>query len=208
MRVQRRSFIQLVIASMSTVNLSALAQSSPSAMQSGMQFQGEKPNLALLESIVDAVIPRTLTPGAIDTGTVSWILDIAWETLIKNQEKMLLVMGLSAINAAAMETRGAPFSDWTFDQRSQSLAQLDAAATAPTGSADEQLFRGFWFTVKKLVIVGHYTSEAGCKAELDFNPVPGPFVGDISISEKSRTFYQDWIGVPFIPGAPIGGARS
>jgi hypothetical protein len=131
--------------------------------------------------------------------------------MLRSGERQLLAAGLAALDEAARQTLGAAFDELPLSRRTQVLAIIDVWALdpAPPRGDDAPLqraMRGFWITAKRLVIAAHYTSEIGCKAELDFRPVPGPYSGDLPMTPDSRCYYQDWIGVPFFPHAPPGAA--
>lgn len=204
--VQRRHFMQAWASALATAIAPSVAAGPANA-----QAATDLPSRATLEAVAEALLPRSDTPGAIDTGVTAWILGTAWHQKLRPAERTLLSTGLAALDGAAMESLGMSFSKLSEARRTQVLATIDAWALDPTPPAGEdaavqRAMRGFWTTLKRLVIAGHYTSEAGCRAELDFRPVPGPFIGDRPMTSESRTYYQDWIGVPFFPGSPGAGA--
>lgn len=199
--MQRRSLLQAFAAAMLVQWPAVRAQQLPSAAEAGWR--------STLEALADALIPRTATPGAADTGVVAWITGTAWPRMLRASEREVLAAGLAALDAASREAEGVPFAALPLPRRTQVLATIDAMALDPTpprgdDAALQRAMRGFWYTAKRLVIAGHYTSQAGCRAELDYRAVPGPFVGDLPMTPATRSFYQDWIGVPFFPAAPPG----
>jgi hypothetical protein len=204
--MQRRAFIQAFAGAMAAALSPAVTVTRAFA-----QTAPALPSQATLDAVADTLIPKTDTPGAADTGVTAWILGTAWPQMLRPAERQLLATGLLALDEAATETLGMGFAKLPAERRTHILATIDVWALDPAppkgeDAALQRALRGFWFTLKRLVIAGHYTSEVGCKAELDYRPVPGPFQGDLPMTAQSRTYYQDWIGVPFFPGAPVGGA--
>lgn len=203
--MRRRHFMQAWAGALAAAIAPSLA-TGPANAQAATQL----PSLATLEAVADALLPRSDTSGAIDSDVTAWILGTAWKRMLRPAERTLISAGLAALDSAAAESLGLSFTRLPQARRTQVLATIDAWALDPEppageGAAVQRAMRGFWVTLKRLVIAGHYTSEAGCRAELDFRPVPGPFVGDVPMTAESRTYYQDWIGVPFFPGSPGAG---
>jgi len=81
-------------------------------------------------------------------------------------------------------------------QREAYLGALDARLNSPTASDLKNPSLEFLAVVKRLTVIGFFTSETGARHELDVELFPGPFVGEKTMNAQSRTFYEDAFGVP------------
>lgn len=119
-----------------------------------------------LEGVCDILLPESDTPGALAAGVPNFIdhLLANWASF-DSQERFAL--GLDSVEHQAHTNFGASFTRLNAAQRFQVLREVDIKAMS---SADHP-FR----LVKKLVIFGYYTSEAGGSEELRFDPVPGKY---------------------------------
>lgn len=95
----------------------------------------------LLSAIADTIVPRTDTPGAVDTG-VPALFDAllkSWASPIRRKE---LIAALEAINGLGRED-GKPFADLPAERRHALLAAHDVASLKPAapGSKTAEAFQ-------------------------------------------------------------------
>src|SRR4051794_31313778 len=132
------------------VTIAALAAASTADAQTKTFLSPSE--LDWLKSLVDAIIPRTDTPGASDAG-VHLFID---RRLAANQPQTeLFRAGMKAIDADAQARFGAAFPALTADQQ---VEILTAMQTQP-----------FFRTMKGLTVDGYYTSEEGLTKELGWH---------------------------------------
>jgi len=138
----------------------------------------------LVATIADHILPETDTPGARAVGVHRFIDAMLAESYpAKDRERFLA--GLADVDARARRTCGRAFLQCaTTDQRAL-LVHLDREAFATTPGTGEALF---FRTMKKLTLVGYYTSEIGATRELHHAPVPGRFDGCVPLAESGRTW--------------------
>ncbi len=128
-------------------------QEQPAGSPAQIQFFSPD-DLQLLTKLVDAIIPRTDTPGASDAGVPRFIDHVA----AANKEKArVLLRGLVAL-------REAGFADASPEQRTMMLNQLSEGSDA------------FFRLAKDLTIDGYYASRDGLVTELGYH-------GDTFLSE-------------------------
>ena len=139
---------------------------------------------SLLDAIVDRIIPRTDTPGALDAGVPSFI-DTMMAEFYKEEEKTAFRNGLAQVEKDAQAAHGKSFTSLTPEQQDELLMKYDAEAYAEGRSPeDKHPFR----MAKELVVLGFCTSEVGATEFLKYEPVPGAYKGCIPFSEVGVTW--------------------
>lgn len=160
----------------------------------------------LMREVSQLIIPRTATAGAGDVGAGDFAILALAHGLEKS--RVVLPQGAAAdylphrradgsldqvrwLEAALDKRAGGDFLELSADQRSQTLAALDAEAYA------EGVKEHPWHTVKALVLTGYYTSEVGGSQELRFELVPGRYDPDLPVTPETRAYSSDWTAVDF-----------
>lgn len=117
----------------------------------------------MMARVAELIIPKTDTPGAIDVGVPAFIEIMLRDGYTKPVQDVFLA-GLS-------DLAGKGFLSASPDQQTTLLKQIEANAltNAKSGSVS------FWQLIKELTVWGYFTSEAGIKSSLDYQPIPGKF---------------------------------
>src|SRR2546423_1629516 len=137
----RREALRSIAAAATLPVLHAQNQSAAKPAQAGFFTPDD---LRLLSKLVDAIIPRTETPGASDAGVPLYIDHLA---SANKEVATALVKGLR-------ELRGAGFADASAQRTVQMLTALNDSSDA------------FFRLVKDLTIDGYYSSREGLVTEL------------------------------------------
>ncbi|NHN36867.1 gluconate 2-dehydrogenase subunit 3 family protein [Pseudomaricurvus alcaniphilus] len=124
----------------------------------------------LLNYICDKTIPDTETPGALAVNVPAFIS---------------LALGHAFCNTSGDELRrlreeldqaaGGAFMSLSEPQRFSVFFQYDADCF----SSFESSRRSVWPVIKKLILMGYYTSETGASKELQYTFTPGSFKADL-----------------------------
>lgn len=133
--------------------------------------------LALLERIVDIIIPDTDTPGAVAAGVPEFLRDLLAEWA-SDQTRTQFQGVLEAIDKSAWARFGAGFLELSTERRLEALRRFDDEAI---GRADPA-----YLNFKQLVLVGYYQSEIGATQELRFELVPGAWRSCLPLTEVGR----------------------
>ena len=139
--------------------------------------------LDVLSAVVDAVIPRTDTPGASDVGVPAFIdrLLSRWADEAPRQRVL-----------AGLDELGADFLAADDEARLATLTALDVEAArareARRSRDGEREPLPFFATLKEWTLAGYYTSEAGATRELRWLAVPGRYDADVPLSEVGRAW--------------------
>ena len=144
---------------------------------------------ATVSALADQIIPRTDTPGALDVGVPAFI-DRMLAGYYTDKERSVIRAGLASIDADANKLRGKPFAQLTSDEQVALMKQYDQAqfdhtrANANVQGAPPHHFR----LIKELTIIGFCTSEAGATKLMRYEQTPGPFRGDVPVSEIGKAW--------------------
>ncbi len=140
----------------------------------------------LLEYVCDQTIPATSTPGALAVKVPDFI-------------RMALANGLTGANGDELDrlireldgSAGSAFMDLAPAVRLDILSRHDATCFASHDSAA----RFVWPLVKRLILMGYYTSEVGASQELEFVLDPGGFKPNLPYRKGDRAQSADYFGV-------------
>lgn len=146
-------------------------------------LSGER--FSLVERAVDIIIPPTDTPGAAAAG-VHRFIDTMLADWANEDSRDLLVRAIDDIDASARETHGLSFLELGEDRQAALLETIDRESY---GGADS---RAPFVMLKRLTILGYYTSEIGASVELRFDPVPGASPGCVPLDDIGRAWYKHW----------------
>lgn len=139
---------------------------------------------ALVLTLLSIVIPNTKTPGAGNQANSEFIIRAVEAGLMGVADDTIDLL------AADLDRRaGMVFLNLSQARAESIVAQLDKDVFAG-GSARPSP----WRTVKALILMSYYTSEAGASQELRYEFVPGRFDPDIVIDPDWRPLSNDWSG--------------
>jgi hypothetical protein len=202
--MDRREVLRLLgsTAAISAFPLEALTliqQASAQAVQStGLKTLNPHQN-ATVTTIAELIIPETDTPGA-KSAKVNEFIDLLLTDWYDPSETQLFLSGLADVDAQSKRLFSKDFVDCTPAQQTQLLHTMDEGAmqfaralkaTAPrTKVSLEQTTpppTNFFYTMKKLTLVGYYTSEPGFEKELGKSIIPPGHAGCAPLSQTRVT---------------------
>ncbi len=132
-----------------------------------------------ISALVDMILPRTETPGALDVKADMFIDKVFAETYdIAGQENIRAE--IAAFNADCKNKFGAIFIDLSEADRTKVLQEAEAT----TGKFNpgvwgtfvgEQKPIGFYRSMKSMAIWAYFTSEEMGKKVLSYDPIPGNY---------------------------------
>jgi hypothetical protein len=212
--MERRNVLRLLgsTAAISVLPLEALsflrqarAQMSQSA---GLRTLNSHQN-ATVTLVSELIIPETDTLGA-KGAKVNEFIDLLLTEWFETEEKEPFLQGLATIDSASRKRFGVDFVSCTSAQQIELMRQFDdgamsfvhsqsAPVTTRTASARKQMARApatsarapmqpgeFFYTLKKLTLVGYYTSEIGFSKELGDSIIPPGHDGCAPLVEIKR----------------------
>jgi hypothetical protein len=138
---------------------------------------------AMLEALVDTVVPATDTPGAREA-RVHVFVDLGLRDCYTAAEQQLFSSGLEALAAECAKTHGRAFESCSPEERHALVAALDAASYSPDSGP-----RGCFVRIlKDLTLVGFYTSRAGATQALAYEKVPGGYRGCVELAPGQKAW--------------------
>lgn len=160
-----------------------------------------KPNLdpatfTLLSAIVDTIVPRTETPGAVDA-RVPAKLDTMLVTWASPQRRVELTEALTVIDRLATEKEGKGFAELAPERRKELLVEHDRAALKPVPRKDklvgmQAMMAGpsvadpGYAKLKELIVVLYYYSQEALTTELTYEHVPGGWTPSVKLTPETR----------------------
>lgn len=140
---------------------------------------------ASLEALTDILLPRTVTPGGLDT-KVPFFIDKIVNDCMASSTQQEIRKGIQGLDTSTGHT----FSSLPAREMKNQLRQLDEQAFKD--EKDKAWFR----MVKKLALVGHFTSREGMTSALKYVKVPGDYKSCIPYKKgeqaMAKTFLMYW----------------
>ena len=143
------------------------------------QFFSED-QFALVERIVDVMIPETDTPGAIDAG-VHYFIDLMMAEWASPERKTRFSAGVDELD----DRLGDDFVTASSSDQLRRLQLVDNEAHAGEG---DDFFREF----KRLALFGFYSSEQGATVELQYEALTPEYKACVPIDDIGRAWF--WMG--------------
>jgi gluconate 2-dehydrogenase gamma chain len=143
---------------------------------------------ATVSAIVDVMIPRTNTPGALDVGVPRFI-DLMLKDVYTEADRDRYLTGLSDFDAAAKSEHGQTFVALEPTQRIALVRKFHDAAVAEEHrqrSAHTHLQRPFILMTKELTLLGFFTSQVGATQVLQYVAVPGSYHGCLPLEQAGN----------------------
>jgi hypothetical protein len=143
---------------------------------------------ALVAAVVDVMIPRTDTPGAVDVGVPGFI-DLMLREVYASTDRDRYLAGLAEFDAAASSENGQTFVALELTQRVALVRKFHDAALG-----EERRLRGtqphpqrpFILLTKELTLLGFFTSQVGATQVLQYVAVPGSYHGCIPLQQAGN----------------------
>ena len=122
--------------------------------------------IKLTDILVDIIIPETATSSASQAGVVQFI-DIALNECFVTEDQKLFTDGLGELVESS-------FDSMKSQEQIEILNSLEAQQSP------------FFTLLKRLTLIGYFTSELGIKENYNYAPVPGKYQGCIpfDVSDK------------------------
>lgn len=139
------------------------------------------PQSGLITSVVDIIIPRTSTPGAVDAGVPAFI-DQMFASVYTKQEQDRYLASLAAFDRAG----GKPYLQLDDKQRKALVTRLHQEALGQPADATSASAANFVLMTKKLAMLGFFMSEPGCTQVLQYAAVPGAYHADLPLAKAGN----------------------
>lgn len=139
-------------------------------------FSAEQYQLAA--ALGDTILPTTNSPSASEV-KVPEFMDILLRDVFGEDVKEHLLGGLEQFDRDCESAKGRSFLKLKSSEQRDYLTKIDEMVMGQQYSGEVP----FYYTFKKLCITIYFSSEEGVKQNLEYNPIPGPFQGDLKLED-------------------------
>lgn len=130
---------------------------------------------ALLEEVVDIILPATKTPGGKATQVPAFI-DLVVKDCLSKEDQTRIVGGLNSL----VNVKGKSFLKYPSEEKLSILKSIDEKAFKDDAES-------VWLRiVKKLGLIGYFTSQEGMTKALNYVKVPGNYEGCIPYKKGDK----------------------
>ena len=133
----------------------------------------------LVSQIVEAIIPRTDTPGAVDVGVPQFV-DVMLQKYLPEAQQQQFTQGLELVDSESNAAHQKSFTELTAEEQDAVLRKM-----ATSGGTGQEFFAG----IRQMTMLGYYTSKPVGTEVLNFDPVPGDYIGCIPIEETENVIW-------------------
>jgi hypothetical protein len=146
----------------------------------------------LISTLVDTLLPRTETPGALDM-KVDMFIDVVFAKLFDTTGQNTIMAEINNFDDLSKEKFGSKFTDLNTTDREEYLKQKEAESGKFNGkvwgtAVGDQKPVGFYRTIKSLALWGYFSSEEIGKNVLNYDPIPGEYLGCIPLSDVGNAW--------------------
>lgn len=154
----------------------------------------DKNQAQTLSAIVDRVLPKTETPGALEVG-VDEFIDKMLKHVFPEHIQEGFMHGLDSFNQNAKDKFGKDFVKSSTDQQDQLIGEYEEKSGPLPGSmwgfsfGDPSTFP-FYRMMKELALMGYFHSEIIGKEVLAYDPIPGAYQGCIPYGDVGKNWTE------------------
>ena len=146
----------------------------------------------MISSLVDTLLPKTQTPGALDM-KVDIFIDLAISKLFNEAGQKMITDGIRSFETACQEKFGKNFIDLELTEKAEILKSEELTSGKYNGkvwgtAVGAQKPVGFYRTIKSMALWGYFSSEEVGKNILSYDPIPGDYLGCIPLADVGNTW--------------------
>jgi len=147
---------------------------------------------SFISSFVDTILPKTETPGALDVKT-DIFLDLVYAKTYGPEAQEKVKGDIDQFNADCKTKFGKVFAELSAEDKAACLKDQEAnTATFNRGvwgtAVGEQKPVGFYRQLKSQALWAYFSSEEIGKNVLNYDPIPGEYLGCIPVSEVGKVW--------------------
>ena len=168
-----------VLSGCSVPEAEKVAVQRPKPSQNGSLFSEHE--LTVLYSLCETILPKTDTPSAIEAGCHEFVPHQLQYCHSKQQQDDCIQI-LNTVDIHANKNFGKTFVLLQPQQQQKLLANLE------TDNVSTDIEKGQFRFLKALIVFGYFTSELGVTKALNYQPVPGGFIGSIPANADTKSW--------------------
>lgn len=124
-----------------------------------------------MDALSEVILPRSDSPGARDVAVAAFA-DVTCGKFMSDSEAELFRSGLAAFEKASVDATGARFAKLAVEKQSEFFGEYCKNVSG--------VKKRFVRKVRELSLLGYFTSEEVAKNVLQYDPIPGDYVGCVS----------------------------
>lgn len=145
-----------------------------------------------VSSLVDMILPRTETPGALDVNAHIFI-DKVVARVYDEAGQQNMRKEISTFNSECKNSYGANFVDLKDSKRVEVLIAAEKTSGKYNPSVwgitlGEQKPVGFYRSIKSMALWAYFTSEEIGEKVLTYDPIPGNYIGCVPLDEVGNKY--------------------
>jgi hypothetical protein len=146
----------------------------------------------LISELADTLLPKTQTPGALDLN-VDLFIDSFIDAVIPVEGKAEFLSQISSWDEKCRRTMGDSFTALSLDQKHKFLMEEEKNSPKYNGSVwgtavGVQEPVGFYRSMKSMMLWAFFSSEYVGKNMLNYDPIPGAYVGCVPLADIVNTW--------------------
>ena len=196
--MQRREALRILASAAALPMLSRQAYSMFQAVHEQLPAQAALKTLnphqdATVTTIAEIIIPQTNTPGA-KAVRVNEFIDLILTDWYDDAERTQFLAGLANVNARSHDLFAKDFADCAPNQQAEIVAALDEEldqlrdaelpGSSPRGGPP-RVENNFFYMMKRLTLVGYFTSQVGFEQQLHKQIIPRTHSGCAPITNET-----------------------
>lgn len=153
-----------------------------------------KEQSATISRLVDIILPRTDTPGALDENIPAFIGSIVSD-VFASKEQDAFFNGLLSLDSMSISQHGKHFVELTTADQEALAVRVNLAMTTKEPiefkGVSEKAFQNALNTfgvIKELTLLGFFSSKVGATEVLHYDPIPGDFHGNVALADIGKTW--------------------
>ena len=135
----------------------------------------------LVNHIADTIIPRTTTPSASDV-KVGQFIDLLLKDVFDTKTVTSFISGLEQFNKDCKRTTGKEYENLPPEKQFLYLKDIDVDIM----QKDYDDYIPFYYSFKHLIINIYFSTKEGITQNLNYLPVPGPYVSEIEYKKGDK----------------------
>ena len=186
----RRLFMKKMVALFGATTAAAVMSGCSKPVTKQLAAEGsttEKGNLlsehemTVLYSLCETILPKTDTPSAVEVGCHEFVPHQLQHCHSKQQQDDCIQI-LNTVDIHANTQFGKSFALLQPQQQQQLLVTLES------DNVSTDVEKGQFRFLKALIVFGYFTSEVGVTKVLNYQPVPGGFIGSIPANSDTKSW--------------------
>jgi len=182
----RRLFMKKMVALFGATTATAV-------MSGCSQFSMQRPNppkngqllseheSTVLYSLCETILPKTDTPSAVEVGCHEFVPHQLQHCHSEKQQNDCIHI-INTVDIQADKAFSKSFVLLQPSQQQQLLVDFESSSVSTLNEKKQFSF------LKALIVFGYFTSELGATKALNYQPVPGGFIGSIPINSATKSW--------------------